>query len=170
MQARRGELVDVLEGGPGSGLIAVLDGQPVGLVTWLADAETGSAWFADPRSGAGPAGPRNTAGSTGSAGPERAAEIRALAVAGEARRRGIGRALLAAAEDELRAAGLARAWLVTTNDNLAALALYQKAGWRLFALRTGALDDLRRTVKPSIPEIGEHGIPLRDELELTKEL
>jgi hypothetical protein len=59
---------------------------------------------------------------------------------------------------------------VTTNDNLAALALYQKAGWRLSELRAGAIDSLRRSVKPSISEVGEHGIPLRDELELSKDL
>jgi hypothetical protein len=59
---------------------------------------------------------------------------------------------------------------VTTNDNLAALALYQKAGWRLVALRAGAIDVLRGTVKPSLPETGQHGIPLRDELELAKDL
>jgi len=59
---------------------------------------------------------------------------------------------------------------VTTNDNLAALALYQKAGWRLSALRPGAVDATRRMQKPGIPEIGEHGIPLRDELELSLDL
>ena len=57
---------------------------------------------------------------------------------------------------------------MTTNDNLAALALYQKAGWRLGDLRPGAIDELRRSLKASIPEIGEHGIPLRDELELDR--
>jgi ribosomal protein S18 acetylase RimI-like enzyme len=146
MQARRGQLVDVLEGGTGSAFVAVLDGRRAGLVTWLAETEDGA-----------PGSPS-------------AAEIRALAVAGAARGRGVATALLAAAEDALRAAGVAGAWLVTTNDNLAALALYQRAGWRLVALRAGALDELRRSVKPSIPETGEHGIPLRDELELAKDL
>jgi GNAT superfamily N-acetyltransferase len=89
-----------------------------------------------------------------------------VAVAEAARGHGIGRALLDAAARALLDAGIRRAWLVTTNDNLAALALYQKAGWRLTALRGGAVDEVRRTTKPSIPEIGDHGIPLRDELEL----
>ena len=70
----------------------------------------------------------------------------------------------------LRAEGVRRAWLVTTNDNLAALGLYQKAGWRLATLRRGAIDDARRRLKPGIPEIGQHGIPLRDELELELDL
>jgi hypothetical protein len=59
---------------------------------------------------------------------------------------------------------------VTTNDNLAALALYAQAGYRLAAVRSGAIDDLRRTIKPSIPEVGSNGIPIHDELELVKEL
>ncbi len=98
------------------------------------------------------------------------AEITVLAVDPATRRRGVGRALLEAAVDALRAAGVRRAWLVTTNDNLPALRLYQRTGWRLAALRPGAVDEARRTLKPSIPTIGEDGIPLRDELELELDL
>jgi ribosomal protein S18 acetylase RimI-like enzyme len=137
MQARRGELVDVLEG---QGLIVSRGEQPIGLVSWLAD-DAGDA-----------------------------SEVRALLVTAEARGQGAGRMLIDAAVDSLRQLGVRRAWLVTTNDNLAALALYQKAGWRLSALRPGAIDELRRSIKPSISVVGEHGIPLRDELELTKDL
>ena len=138
MQARRGELVDVLEG---PGLIATdAEGRAAGIVTWLFDA----------------------AGTT--------AEVRGVAVVANVRGRGAGGALLDAAAAALRDVDVRRAWLVTTNDNLAALALYQKAGWRLTALRPGAIDDIRRTIKPTIPAVGEHGIPLRDELELTLDL
>jgi ribosomal protein S18 acetylase RimI-like enzyme len=156
MQARRGELVDVLEGAAGGGrrgggAIARIDGRSVGIITWL---------VADAGRTAAPGGV-NQGGD---------AEVRALAVDAAARGRGVGRALLEAAEAGLRAAGVRRAWLVTTNDNLTALALYQKAGWSLAAFRPGAIDELRRTIKPSIPAVGENGIPLRDELELTKEL
>ena len=132
MQARRGELVDVLEGG--EGLLALERGVPIGVVTWSASGDT--------------------------------AEARAVGVDAGYRGRGVGRALMTEAARVLGAAGIRRAWLVTTNDNLAALALYQQAGWRLSALRPGAIDALRRTIKPSIPEVGQHGIPLRDELEL----
>ncbi len=59
---------------------------------------------------------------------------------------------------------------MTTNDNLTAFALYQKAGWRLVAMRAGAIDEVRRTIKPSIPVTGAHGIPVRDELELQLDL
>lgn len=80
---------------------------------------------------------------------------------------GIGTALLAAVEDAARKAGCSRVFLVTTNDNLNALRFYQKRGYRLSALRPGAVIESRR-LKPQIPELGENGIPLRDELELEK--
>ena len=103
-------------------------------------------------------------------GPEQSAEITCLAVLPKAQGRGVGRGLLDAAADALRELGVDRVWLVTTNENLAALALYQKAGYRLSALRPGAIDDIRRTIKPVIPEVASNGIPIRDELELTLEL
>ena len=40
------------------------------------------------------------------------------------------------------------------------------AGSRLARLRTGAVDESREKLKPDIPPIGDHGIPLRDEIEL----
>ncbi|EPE61206.1 hypothetical protein L479_02426 [Exiguobacterium sp. S17] len=57
--------------------------------------------------------------------------------------------------------------LFTTNDNLRALAFYQKRGWRLAGIIPGAVDEARLQ-KPSIPMIGEHGIPLHDEIILHK--
>ena len=55
--------------------------------------------------------------------------------------------------------------VVTTNENTNALRFYQRMGFRLRALRVGAVDEARRTLKPSIP-VEVDGIPLRDELEL----
>jgi ribosomal protein S18 acetylase RimI-like enzyme len=78
---------------------------------------------------------------------------------------GIGSALLAAATEQARREGCSRLWLITTNDNLRALRFYQRRGLRLVALHRGAIDEARR-VRPSIPIIGEHRIPIRDELEL----
>jgi pimeloyl-ACP methyl ester carboxylesterase len=57
-------------------------------------------------------------------------------------------------------------WVVTTNDNTDALRFYQRVGFRLREARVGAVDEARRTLKPSIPRAGRHGIPLRDEIEL----
>lgn len=65
------------------------------------------------------------------------------------------------------AAGASRLWLVTTNDNVDALRFYQRHGFRLHALHPGAVDRSRATLKPEIPPLGAHGIPLRDELVLT---
>lgn len=82
---------------------------------------------------------------------------------------GVGSALLRAVEDTARAAGCGRVFLITTNDNMHALRFYQRSGYRLAALRPGAIDEARR-LKPGIPEIGLDGIPLRDELELERML
>jgi len=79
--------------------------------------------------------------------------------------RGAGTALLGAVAAAARAAGCRRLWLITTNDNLRALRFYQRRGMALAALHRGALAESRR-LKPSIPELGADGIPLRDELEL----
>lgn len=78
---------------------------------------------------------------------------------------GIGRALLGAVVHAARSAGCQRLTLITTNDNLAALRFYQRLGLRLCALRPGAVEQSRK-IKPSIPLVGNDGIPIRDELEL----
>jgi hypothetical protein len=49
------------------------------------------------------------------------------------------------------------------------LRFYQRRGFRLAELHVGAVDEARR-LKPTIPTIGDHGIPLRDELVLERPL
>jgi len=78
---------------------------------------------------------------------------------------GIGTLLLEAAIEAARAAGCTIVWLTSTNDNLDAIRFYQRRGFRLSALRPGAVDRARGTLKPEIPEIGSYGIPMRDELD-----
>jgi GNAT superfamily N-acetyltransferase len=78
---------------------------------------------------------------------------------------GLGTALIEAARSAALAAGCQRLWLITTNDNLTALRFYQKRGFQLAALHRGALAESRK-LKPGIPLLGQHGIPLRDELAL----
>ena len=78
---------------------------------------------------------------------------------------GIGTALIEAVECAAIASGCRRLWLITTNDNLHALGFYQKRGFRLVALRPGAVDRARK-LKTEIPETGNDGIPIRDEIEL----
>lgn len=95
------------------------------------------------------------------------AELVALAVLPVHRRRGLGAALVDAAFEAAEASGSRRMWLITTNDNLTALALYQRHGFRLVAVDAGAVDRAR-LLKPSIPVVGEHGIPMHDELLLER--
>lgn len=126
LQARRGELIDVLDR---PGLVAEANGALIGILTY----------------------------------DSRPAECELVALVAAVRGSGIGSALVAG----LRARVPDRPiWLVTTNDNVDALRFYQRLGFRLRALRAGAVDEARRTIKPAIAEVGEHGIPLRDELEL----
>ena len=60
--------------------------------------------------------------------------------------------------------------MITTNDNVDALRFCRRRGFRLAELRAGAVDDSRAQLNPEIPAIGDHGIPLRDEIELERNL
>lgn len=82
---------------------------------------------------------------------------------------GIGSQLLEAVIGAARQAGVRRLYLSTTNDNMNALRFYQKRGFRLCALRPGAVMETRK-LKPIIPLVGMEGIPIRDELELEMDL
>jgi GNAT superfamily N-acetyltransferase len=79
---------------------------------------------------------------------------------------GTGTALVAAVGPRAADAGCRRLWVVTTNDNVDALRFYQRRGFRISAVRPGAVDEARRTLKPRIPPTGFYGIPLSDEIEL----
>jgi ribosomal protein S18 acetylase RimI-like enzyme len=83
--------------------------------------------------------------------------------------RGIGTRLLDAVREQARERGCRRLWLITTNDNTRMLRFSQRRGFRLAALRPGAIDEYRRTLKPEIGATGFDGIPIRDELELELE-
>ena len=82
---------------------------------------------------------------------------------------GTGTALVEAAVAAAREAGCRRVRLVTTNDNLDALRFYQRRGFRLAGLRPGGVV-AARALKPDIPETGAYGIPLRDEIDLEREV
>lgn len=125
-----------------SGVIAERGGRRVGLLFWRREPADGPA----------------------------SVEISAVAVEQDAQGSGVGRALMLEAEAALKREGIARAWLMTTNENLTALALYQKVGYRFVALHVGAIDEIRRAIKPSIPLVSSNGIQVRDELELAKDL
>jgi ribosomal protein S18 acetylase RimI-like enzyme len=79
------------------------------------------------------------------------------------RRSGVGSALLDGARAEAARAGCSRLWLITTNDNVEAIRFYQRCGWDWVEFHRNALAESRR-LKPEIPDVGAHGIPLRHEL------
>ena len=93
-----------------------------------------------------------------------------VSIDAEPQHAGIGSRLLDAVVEAARAEGFKVAWLTTTNDNLDAIRFYQRRGFRLSALRRGAVDEARSTLKPAIPEVGSYGIPMHDELDLEFEL
>lgn len=85
--------------------------------------------------------------------------------------RGTGTRLLDAVIGVARERSCRRVWLVTTNDNLEALAWYERRGFGVTAVRHGAVDRARATLKPSIPtHNAANGLPIRDEVELTLDL
>jgi hypothetical protein len=59
-------------------------------------------------------------------------------------------------------------WVIS-NDNLSALRLYLRRGFRLIRVWPGAVDAARK-LKPTIPTVGLHDIPVHDELELCRML
>ena len=69
------------------------------------------------------------------------AELLTIAVAPEARRRGIGAGLLAAFESRAQMRGAALGFLEVAADNLAATALYTGAGWQVCGRRKGYYRD-----------------------------
>ena len=89
-----------------------------------------------------------------------------VAIAADPPRAGVGSRLLERVLEAAREAGCSRVWLTTTNDNLDALRFYQRRGFRLLALRPGAVVEARRRLKPELPATGAYDIPMRDELDL----
>ena len=82
---------------------------------------------------------------------------------------GIGSALLKEIEKIAIDNQCKKMRLITTNDNMRALQFYQKRGYCLTKLYPNAMEEVRKQ-KPSVPLIGDNGIPLRDEIELEKNL
>ncbi len=82
---------------------------------------------------------------------------------------GIGSFLLRRVEEEAVINGCLSLSVITTNDNLNALGFYQRRGFQLIDLKCNAVETAR-IHKPSIPYIAENGIPIRDEILLSKQL
>lgn len=81
------------------------------------------------------------------------------------RRKGVGTALIRAVSRVAETEGCRRIWLITTNDNTGALRFHQKRGFQLVTVYRNAIAESRK-MKPTIPETGHDGIPIRDEIEM----
>ncbi len=92
-------------------------------------------------------------------------DIEILSLNSLAPHQGIGSSMIGAVTTTGACSHCKRIWLITTNDNLPALKFYQKRGFHLVAVYPNALEQSRK-LKPSIPQTGLDGIPLRDEIEL----
>ena len=80
-------------------------------------------------------------------------------------KQGVGSKLLYRVREAAVDGGCKRLWLITTNDNIPAQRFYQNRGFSLIAVHKNAIDHARK-LKPEIPDIGQNGFPIRDEIEL----
>ena len=96
-----------------------------------------------------------------------AIHIVALATDPMWQRSGVGGQLVEAAEGAARRKGVQRIVVATTNDNLPALYFYQRRGYHISEVVTGAMGaDLARRYPEGV--MGFAGIPVRDEIRLEK--
>jgi len=95
-----------------------------------------------------------------------AIELRAVAVAPNWQRRGVGSRMLALVLTELRAAGVQRVIVGTASCGIGQLAFYQKAGFRLWKIERDYFSRER-----GYPDgVTENGIPLRDMVWMDQEI
>jgi ribosomal protein S18 acetylase RimI-like enzyme len=78
---------------------------------------------------------------------------------------GVGKGLIDEVCKIAKVAGCRRVWVITMNDNIEALRFYQKRGFTLVAIHRNAVNRARE-MKPQIAKVGNHGIPIQDEIEL----
>jgi ribosomal protein S18 acetylase RimI-like enzyme len=97
---------------------------------------------------------------------EDAVELRAMAVPAAWQRRGVGRRLLASVLTHLKARGTTRAVVGTATCSLAAIAFYQKAGFRAWKVER----DFFSSDRGYAEGLEENGILLRDMLWLDQQL
>jgi len=82
---------------------------------------------------------------------------------------GIASALIEQVKQAAKSGGANKVIVQTSNDNTYAFRFYQRRGFTIREFRLGAMEAARQ-LKPSIPLIGEDGIPLRDEIEFEIEV
>ena len=77
---------------------------------------------------------------------------------------GIGKMLMHEVIETAKSEGADTVTVVTTNDNIGAIAFYQKIGFDIVNIYRNSMDYVRK-IKPTVPIMGENGIPLRHEIE-----
>ena len=77
---------------------------------------------------------------------------------------GIGRALVEAVVEDARARGCDSVRVTTTNDNVRARRFYERFGFTVAEVRSGAVTEARATLKPTIPVLAEDGTEIADEI------
>ena len=90
-------------------------------------------------------------------------DVELVALVSTYRGAGVGSGLLETVVERAKRDGWKRLWLVTSNDNTDAIRMYQRAGWEWTDFRRDAITKARAR-KPEIPELGNHGIPVRHEI------
>ena len=83
----------------------------------------------------------------------------------EITKQGLGTILIDRVKETAKKDGCNKVWLMTTNDNTEALRFYQKRGFAITTIRINEIEKQRK-IKPSMPILGNDGIPIRDEIEL----
>lgn len=78
--------------------------------------------------------------------------------------KGIGTKILDKFKEIARNKRCERIYLMTHNDNLDALRFYQTRGFHICGIHLNSME-IARQIKPG-PEIGDYGIPIRDEIDL----
>jgi GNAT superfamily N-acetyltransferase len=96
-------------------------------------------------------------------------ECEILSLDSKQENQGIGTELINRVIEIARNHGCRKIKLITTNDNMNAIKFYQKRGFDMVRLYHDALK-VSRKLKPSIPMIGEFGIPLMHEIEFEMKL
>jgi len=83
--------------------------------------------------------------------------------------KGIGTKLVDKLKEFAKEQKCDRIFLMTTNDNLDAFRFYQKRNFTICGIHYNTMKEARK-LKPSIPELGDYDIPLRDEIDLELKL
>ncbi len=84
-------------------------------------------------------------------------------------KQGIGTKLLERVIEIAKNNNCGKISLTTTNDNISAIRFYQKRGFRIVKINFNSIEEARK-LKPSIPLIGDNGIPLKHEIDFEMDI